>query len=90
MGSAFSNPQTDPMNIHPPKRSSRLNELSGIALIALGVGIVVFGNSAFDPSSMEVVTFSVSLPTGKPIWLSVGGLVLAGIGFFAAAHDLRN
>jgi len=59
-----------------------MNRPLGIALLAVGILLIVFGINASDSFGSDVSRFFTGKPTDKAIWLLVGGILSAGVGFF--------
>ncbi|HEY1172160.1 MAG TPA: DUF3185 family protein [Verrucomicrobiae bacterium] len=59
-----------------------MNKYLGIALLVAGAVLVVFGIQASDSFSSDVSRAFTGNPTDKSMWLLVGGIVSAIVGFF--------
>jgi uncharacterized membrane protein HdeD (DUF308 family) len=59
-----------------------MNQALGIALLVVGVVLIIFGFNASDSFSSDVSRFFTGSPTNKAIWLLIGGIVSAIVGFF--------
>ena len=59
-----------------------MNKGLGIALLVVGVVLIVFGISASESFGSDFTRLFTGKPTDKSIWLLVGGLVAAIVGFF--------
>ena len=59
-----------------------MNKALGIALLAVGVALVIFGINASDSFSSDVSRFFTGNPTDKSMWLLVGGIGAAVLGSF--------
>ena len=59
-----------------------MNKALGIALLAVGVALAIFGISASDSFSSDVSRFFTGHPTDKSMWLLIGGIGAAVLGFF--------
>jgi len=59
-----------------------MNKPLGIALLAVGILLIVFGLNASDSFGSDVSRFFTGKPTDKAIWLLVGGIISAGVGGF--------
>lgn len=58
-----------------------MNKVIGIALLALGVVLLVFGATASDSFASHISKFFTGNPTHESMWLLIGGiasLVLGG------------
>lgn len=59
-----------------------MNKALGIALLAAGVLLVIFGINASDSVGSEVSRAFTGTPTDKSMWLLIGGIVSAIVGAF--------
>jgi len=59
-----------------------MNKAISIALLTAGIILMVYGANASDSLSSGVSRFFTGSPTDKTVWLLVGGLVSAIVGFF--------
>jgi hypothetical protein len=59
-----------------------MNKPLGIALLVVGIILTIFGINASESFGSEVSRFFTGSPTDKSIWLLIGGLVSAIVGFF--------
>lgn len=62
-----------------------MNKALGIALLAVGIGLLIFGISATDSFASHFSRFFTGNPTDKAMWLVLGGvasLVVGGIMVF--------
>lgn len=59
-----------------------MNKGLGIALLVVGVVLIVFGLSASESFGSDVTRLFTGKPTDKTIWLLVGGIISAIVGFF--------
>ncbi len=57
-----------------------MNRLLGLAAIAAGVMLLIFGFNAADSLSSEVKEFVSGNPTDKSMWMMIGGGVLVVVG----------
>lgn len=60
-----------------------MNKAIGMALLAVGIALIVFGVSASDSFGSEVKRFFTGTPTDKSMWLLLGGIVATTIGALA-------
>lgn len=58
-----------------------MNKPLSIALLVGGIILAIFGVSASNSFSSEVSEFFTGSPTDKAMWMMVGGIVAAIIGF---------
>lgn len=61
-----------------------MNKTIGMALLAVGIALIVFGISASDSFSSEVSRFFTGHPTDKSMWLLIGGIAASAIGVLTA------
>lgn len=59
-----------------------MNKILGLALLAGGIGLMVFGLNATNSFSSDVSRFFTGSPTDKAIWMLLGGLVAIVVGLF--------
>ena len=59
-----------------------MNQALGIALLVVGIVLIIFGINASDSFSSDVSRFFTGSPTNKAIWLLIGGIASAIVGFF--------
>ena len=57
-----------------------MNKGIGLALLAVGIVMIVFGMNATDSFSSEVSRFFTGSPTDKSIWLLLGGIAATIVG----------
>jgi len=53
----------------------------GIALLAVGIILTIFGISASDSLGSDISRFFTGTPTDKAIWLLIAGLISGVAGF---------
>lgn len=58
-----------------------LNRILGVALLAIGVVLVIWGVQSSDSIASSFKRFFTGTPTEKSIWLLAGGAVTCAIGF---------
>jgi Protein of unknown function (DUF3185). len=57
-----------------------MNKALGIALVAGGVILMIFGFNASDSFSSDVSRFFSGTPTDKSIWMIIGGVCASIVG----------
>jgi uncharacterized protein DUF3185 len=57
-----------------------MNKAVGIALLAVGIALIVFGINSSDSVSSDVSRFFTGHPTDKSMWLLLGGIAATIIG----------
>ena len=57
-----------------------MNRAIGIALLAAGIVLIVFGVNETQSFSSDVSRFFTGNPTNKAIWLLIGGVVSVVLG----------
>ena len=60
-----------------------MNKALGMALLAVGVALIVFGVSASDSFGSEVKRFFTGTPTDHSMWLLIVGIVATTVGALA-------
>jgi len=66
------------------------NRVLGLALLAAGVVLIIFGVNASQSFSSDVSRFFSGSPTNKSIWMLVIGSVTAIVGLFFTLTGARN
>lgn len=61
-----------------------------IALLIGGVTAVIYGIDASQSLSSHVSRLFTGSPTGKALWLMIGGAIAALIGLFGSSRDSRD
>jgi hypothetical protein len=64
-----------------------MNKAIGLALLAVGIVLIIFGISASESFGSEVSRFFTGTPTDKSIWLFIGGVAATAVGAFV---NFRN
>ncbi len=57
-----------------------MNKAIGIALIAVGVVLLIFGVSSADSLASDVSRFFTGEPTDRAMWLIIGGVASLAVG----------
>jgi hypothetical protein len=57
-----------------------MNKSIGLALLAVGIALIVFGIDASDSFGSEAKRFFTGTPTDKSMWLLLGGIAATTIG----------
>jgi hypothetical protein len=57
-----------------------MNKSVGVALIAIGVVLIIFGLNASESLSSDASRFFTGTPSDKSIWLLIGGVAAIGWG----------
>ena len=63
-----------------------MNRAVAIALLIGGIVLIVLGVNATKSFSSDVSRFFTGSPTDKAVWMLIGGIVAAVIGFFGIAR----
>ncbi len=61
-----------------------MNRILGIAILAAGVVLIIFGINASQSFGSEVSKFFTGNPTDKSMWLLLGGIVVSVVGLVLA------
>jgi hypothetical protein len=64
------------------ERNYHMNKPLGIALLALGIVLIIFGMNAADSVGSDFSRFFAGTPTNKSMWLLSGGvasLIVGGV-----------
>ena len=59
-----------------------MNKALGIAILAVGIALIVFGINESDSFGSDVSRFFTGNPTDKSMWLLIAGIGTAVLGFF--------
>ena len=54
-----------------------MNKAIGLALLAVGIGLIIYGAQASNSAASHVSNFFTGSPTNKTIWLLLGGIAAA-------------
>ena len=57
-----------------------MNKAIGIALLAAGIALIVFGINASNSVGSDFSRFFTGNPTDKSIWMLIGGIVSVIVG----------
>ena len=68
------------MRPHLRTIANRMNKRLGIALLAVGVALTIFGLNASGSFNSEVSRVFSGTPTGKSMWLLIGGIAAIIVG----------
>ena len=61
-----------------------MNRALGIAMLAVGIALIVFGINESDSFGSDVSRFFTGNPTDKSMWLLLAGIGTVVLGFFLA------
>ena len=64
-----------------------MNKGIGLALLAVGIALIVFGINASDSFGSEAKRFFTGTPTDKSMWLLISGIAATTLG---AVSTLRG
>jgi hypothetical protein len=64
-------------------KNKTMNKTIGIALLAAGIALIIFGINASESFGSEVSRFFTCKPTDKSMWLLVGGIAATVVGAVA-------
>lgn len=57
-----------------------MNKGIGLALLAVGIALIIFGISASESIGSDVSRFFTGKPTDKSMWLLLGGIAATVVG----------
>ena len=57
-----------------------MNKGMGLALLAVGIVLIVFGINASESFGSEAKRFFTGTPTDKSMWLLIGGIAATTVG----------
>jgi hypothetical protein len=60
-----------------------VNRALGLALLAVGAALIVYGVQASNSFSSDFSRFFTGSPTDKALWLLLGGLAISVVGVVA-------
>jgi Protein of unknown function (DUF3185) len=67
-----------------------MNKAIGLALLAVGIGLIIYGAHAADSVSSSVSRAFTGNPTDKTIWFLLGGVAAAIVGAAMAFWPARK
>lgn len=67
-----------------------MNNVVGLAILALGIVLLVFGFNASHSFNSDVSRFFTGNPTDKSIWLLIGGAAAVIVGLVIAVRGTRR
>jgi hypothetical protein len=70
--------QTKPVKNNQPRNI--MNKGIGLALLAVGAALIIFGVNASESAGSEVSRFFTGTPTDKTMWLLIAGIAAAIVG----------
>ena len=71
----------------PAKTERIMSRGIGLALLAVGIALIIYGINASDSFGSDVKRFFTGNPTDKSMWLLVGGIAATTVG---AVTSLRK
>ncbi len=66
-----------------------MNKLLGMALLAAGIVLIVFGINASNSLGSEISRFFHGTPTDKSVWMLAGGFAMAIVGLVMSLRRAR-
>ena len=63
-----------------------MNKETSIALLVVGIVLIIYGVNASNSFGSDVSRFFTGSPTDKTVWLLIGGLIAAIVGFFGVSR----
>ena len=67
-----------------------MNNIVGIAIVALGVVLLIFGFNESHSFSSDVSRFFTGNPTDRSIWMIIGGAIAVVAGLVLAIRGSRR
>ena len=67
-----------------------MNRIFSLGLLVAGMVLVVYGLAALDSIGSSISRFFTGSPTDKTVWLLIGGIVAAAIGFGGLLRDSKS
>ena len=67
-----------------------MNKLISLGLMVGGVVLIVVGFRAMESVSSDISRFFTEAPTGKAVWLLIGGAVATVAGIFGVSRWRRT
>jgi len=67
-----------------------MNKAIGLALLAVGIGLLIYGSQASDSVGSSISRFFTGKPTDKAVWLLLGGLAATVCGAVMALLPARK
>ena len=67
-----------------------MNKAVGIALLAVGIMLIIFGVNASNSFNSDVSRFFNNRPTNETIWFLVGGVAASVVGVVALLRGPKS
>ena len=67
-----------------------MNKAVGIALLAVGIMLIIFGVNASNSFNSDVSRFFNNRPTNETIWFLIGGVVACVVGVVALLRGPKS
>ena len=67
-----------------------MNKPIGIALLAIGIVLIIFGINASNSVGSDFSRFFTGSPTNKAIWLLLGGIASVIVGGVLSLRPIRD
>ena len=67
-----------------------MNKGIGLALLAVGIALIVYGVQASNSASSDVSRIFTNAPTNKSLWLLLGGIAATIVGFVMTLRRQRG
>jgi len=67
-----------------------MNNIVGLAILAIGIVLLVFGFNASHSFSSDVSRAFTGNPTDKSMWLLIGGAAAVIVGLVVAVRETRR
>ena len=67
-----------------------MNNVVGLAVLAVGIVLLIFGFNASHSFSSDVSRFFTGNPTDKSMWFLIGGAAAVAVGLIVALRGTRR
>lgn len=67
-----------------------MNKILSLAILIGGIALIIIGINATNSFSSDVSRFFTGSPTDKAVWMLIGGIVAALIGFTTLMRNSKQ
>ena len=67
-----------------------MNKIFSLAILIGGIALMIVGFNATNSFSSDVSRFFTGSPTDKAVWMLIGGIVVALIGFTSLTRNSKR